>query len=271
MVSQLRRWLPAHALVLVADSSYAVLAFLHHCATLSSPVTVVTRLRLDARLFAPAPPRRPGAKGRPRKKGSRLPSLTDLVSSPHTRWQRVTVPRWYSQGEREVEIVSHTALWQTPGQPPLPIRWVLIRDPQGEFTPQALLCTDLCADPVQIISWFVLRWQMETTFQAVRTHLGVETQRQWNDQAILRTTPVLLALFSLVTLMAHPHFLHRQHSVRAASWYDKTQPTFADAIACVRRHIWCSQGFVMSSSRSHPTKTALLLHERLVEALCYAA
>jgi len=268
MVSQLRRWLPERSIVLVADSSYAVLAFLRHCPTLARPVIVITRLRLDARLFAPAPERKPGTKGRPRTKGARLPSLKELVFSPDTRWQRVIVPRWYSQGEREVEIVSATALWQTPGQPPLPIRWVLLRDPQGEFNPQALLCTELSADPGQIISWFVLRWQMETTFQAVRTHLGVETQRQWNDQAIARTTP---ALMGLITLMAHPHFLRGEGPLRQAAWYSKAQPTFADAIACVRRQIWRSQGFVMS--RSHPDRTKLipLLHHRLIDALCYAA
>jgi hypothetical protein len=268
MVSQLRRWLPERSIVLVADSSYAVLAFLRHCTTLARPVIVITRLRLDARLFAPAPERKPGTKGRPRTKGARLPSLKELVFSPDTRWQRVIVPRWYSQGEREVEIVSATALWQTPGQPPLPIRWVLLRDPQGEFNPQALLCTELSADPGQIISWFVLRWQMETTFQAVRTHLGVETQRQWNDQAIARTTP---ALMGLITLMAHPHFLRGEGPLRQAAWYSKAQPTFADAIACVRRQIWRSQGFVMS--RSHPDRTKLipLLHHRLIDALCYAA
>jgi hypothetical protein len=278
MVSQLRRWLPERPIVLVADGSYAVLALLRHCAGLPHPVTVVTRLRLDARLFAPAPARKPGTKGRPRKKGVRLPLLKTLVASPRTAWRGVTVPRWYSDGPRQVDIVSGAALWyqarhcaSSPGQPSLPLRWVLLRDPQGKFEPQALLCTDLCADPVQIISWFVLRWQMETTFQAVRTHLGVETQRQWNDNAIARTTPALMALFSLVTLMAHPSLLREQRPLRQASWYLKLQPTFADAIACVRRQIWLSQDFVMSSPKPHRAELIRPLHEHLVEALCYAA
>lgn len=246
MVSQLRRWLPKHAIVLVVDGTYAVLALLHHCRGLANPITVVTRLRLDARLFARPPARRPGTVGRPRKVGARLPSLQSLVDSPHTRWRRVVVPKWYSEGPREVKIVSGCALWYHSGQPAVPLRWVLIRDPQGKFEPQALLCTDLCADPVQIISWFVLRWQMETTFQAVRTHLGVETQRQWNDQAIARTTPALMGLFSLIVMMAHPYFLRGEQSVRQAAWYPKPQPTFTDAIACVRRQIWRSQGFLWS-------------------------
>jgi hypothetical protein len=111
MVSQLRHWLPQQAIVLVADSSYAVLTFLQHCATLCRPVTVVTRLRLDAQLYAPAPERKPTSRGgRPRTKGDRLPSLRSLVESPSTVWESLTVPRWYAQGERTVEIVTGTAL-----------------------------------------------------------------------------------------------------------------------------------------------------------------
>ena len=271
MVSQLRHWLPRPPIVLVADSSYAVLAFLRHCQQLANPVTVVTRLRLDARLFAPAPTRKSGTNGRPRKKGVRLPTLKTQVTSPQTVWQRVRIAQWYGHGAREVEIVSGTALWQSGGQPALLVRWVLIRDPQGKFDPQALLCTDPTADPLQIISWFVLRWQMETTFQAVRTHLGVETQRQWNDQAIARTTPALLALFSLVTLLAHPYFLQQQPLLRQASWYPKATPTFADAIALVRRRIWQAQGFVRSTVTPEQTKPLLKTYEHLIEALCYAA
>src|SRR5438105_3426094 len=192
MIKQVRRWLPERALVLVADSGYAVLALLAACQNLKRPVSVVTRLRLDAALFEPAPPREPGMKGksgRPRKKGERRPSLQATLDDPTTVWTKTKVAGWYgqrSQGEREIEIVSDTCVWTNGGQPVVPIRWVLIRDPQGHFAPQALLCTDLSAAAQRIVSWFVLRWQLETTFQQVRTHLGVETQRQWNEQAIER-------------------------------------------------------------------------------------
>src|SRR3954468_10077228 len=84
----------------------------------------------------------------------------------------------------------------------VPIRWVLVRDPEDEKEPQAFLCTDLDADPVDILRWFVRRWRVETTFEEARRHVGLETQRQWSDQAILRTTPALLGLISLVTLWA---------------------------------------------------------------------
>ncbi len=146
-----------------------------------------------------------------------------------------------------MELTSQTAVWYRSGKPPVLIRWVLIRDPQGAFATQALLCTDQTMAPTQILEWFVLRWQLEVTFQEVRTHLGVETQRQWSDLAIARTTPVLLGLFSWATLAAHA--LQKQHPMtqRRAAWYDKPAPTFVDAIALVRRHLWLtSEGFSTS-------------------------
>ena len=110
----------------------------------------------------------------------------------------------------------------------------------------AMLCTDPTIVPEQIIAWFVRRWQMETTFAEVRRHLGVETQRQWTDNAIGRTTPALLGLFSLVTLLAHPHLRERSDPIRQAAWYRKRAPTFADALAVVRREIWAQATFRMS-------------------------
>ena len=129
-----------------------------------------------------------------------------------------------------MELTSQTAVWYHCGKPPVPIRWVLIRDPQGQFAPQALLCTGLTVTPEQILGWFVLRWQLEVIFQEVRAHLGVETQRQWSDRAIARTTPALMGLFSWVTLAAHR--LQQQHpsTQRTAAWYAKPAPTFVDAI-----------------------------------------
>ena len=180
MVLQLRRWLPHRPLVLVGDNSYAVLDLLHCCQSLAQPVTLIARLRLDAALYAPAPPRQPGQNGRPPLKGARRPPLKALLDQPQAIWASATVA-WYDGTTRTVELTSQTAVWYRSGKPPVLIRWVLIRDPQGTFAPQALLCTDPAADPNQILEWFVLRWQLEVTFREARTHLGVETQRQWSD------------------------------------------------------------------------------------------
>ena len=118
----------------------------------------------------------------------------DVLIRTSTRWRRVRVPGWYGEGDRLIEFCSATAMWCHSGKPVVPIRWVLVRDPLGRFSPQALLCTDPTRDPLQIIRWFILRWQVEVTFQEARAHLGVETQRQWSNHAVARTTPCLFGL-----------------------------------------------------------------------------
>ena len=258
-------------LVLVGDSSYAVLDLLHCCQSLAQPVTLIARLRLDAALYEPAPPRQPGQNGRPPLKGRRLPALKTLLDLPTVSWATVSAA-WYDGTTRTLGLTSQTAVWYRSGKPPVPLRWVLVRDPQGEFTPQALLCTDPSADPTQILEWFVLRWQLEVTFQEVRAHLGVETQRQWSDQAIARTTPILMGLFSWTTLAAHLLRQQRPSAHRTAAWYAKPSPTFVDAIALVRRHLWlASEGFSLSAADPDIRKVPAALYHRLVDSLAYAA
>jgi hypothetical protein len=269
MVLQVRRWLPERELVLVADMGFAALELL--AALSRQGVTCITRLRLDAALYEPAPPRCPGTKGRPRTQGTRLPNLSEVLEATTTSWQRVIVPGWYGEGARVVEFCSATAVWCQSGRPMVPIRWVLLRDPRGRFDPQALLCTDLAQEPLQIIRWFILRWQIEVTFQEVRAHLGVETQRQWSDQAITRTTPCLLALFSIVTLLAAQLGQRACLAVQADRWYRKPRPTFTDALAAVRRHIWQETGLLPSRCSRDIAKPPRALQRCLSYALCYAA
>ncbi len=270
MIVLLHRWYPARPLVVVGDQDYAVLELL---AAVRPVATMVTRLRLDARLFDPPPPRQPRQKGRPRVVGHRLPTLAARVTAPTTEWTRLRLPRWYSEDDREVDIVTGTALWYHSGKPPVPIRWVLIRDPRHVFPTQALLCTDQEATPEQILSWFVLRWQLEVTFHEVRDHLGVETQRQWSDLAIRRVTPALLGLFSFVTLLAHDHLTNGVGlvPVRQAAWYPKHAPTFSDAVALVRRSLWAGSTFCMSPPGEDLMKIPRAFLDHLCEMLCYAA
>jgi len=268
MVRVVHRWCPTRPLVLVGDTTYAALEFL---AATRSVATVVTRLRLDARLFEPAPPRAPGQKGRPRVVGERLPTLAARLADAATTWTRVSVPFWYGETDRIIEVTSGTALWYSTGLPPVPIRWVLIRDPDDTFPPQALLCTDLDASPVQIVSWFVLRWRLETTFHEVRDHLGVETGRGWSEKTIRRTTPPLLGLFSFVTLVAHAHWTRGTPLVKGAAWYQKQEPTFSDAIAVVRRSLWVHQVFQTSPRDADLRQIPRALADHLCELLCYAA
>ena len=266
-----RRWYPGREIVAVADRAYASLKLLDRCRKLSDPITFVTRLRLDAALYEPAPARRPGQRGRPRIKGERLPNLSEVTQDPNTVWKPTKIADWYGSGERTVEIASETAVWYSTGLFAVPVRWVLIREPRGVFKTQALLCTDLEADPKQIVSWFVMRWQLEVTFQEARRHLGFETQRQWSDLAIGRTTPALLGLFSVITLFAHRQMGEAAGVFRRTAWYHKRHPTFADALALVRKELWASATFCGSPAHSDTVKVPRAFVERLTDAVCYAA
>jgi hypothetical protein len=231
---------------------------------------MITRLRLDARLFEPPPPRRRGTMGRPRIIGERLPTLLERLADPTTAWQRFQVSGWYGGGERLVEINSGTAIWHHPGKH-VPIRYVLVRDVAGAFKPQAFLCTDLQADPLDILRWFIRRWATEVTFAEVRRHLGVETQRQWSDKAIARTTPALLGLFSLVTLWTSDPGVRRLARPRGAAWYQKRDLTFSDALAAVRRSLWAAALSNTSRQTADITKVETAVLDRLIATLCYSA
>jgi len=270
MIRLVGRWLPGRDLVFVADSSFAALELLDKVATLPR-ASVITRLRLDAALYDPPPPRKPKTMGRPRLKGKRRPTLEAVLADKRTQWTTLRVEQWYGKGPREVEVATDTAVWYHTGKPPVAIRWVLIRDPQEDFKPQALLSTNLAYTPEQILPWFVRRWTMEVTCEEARAHLGMETQRQWNDRAIARTTPALLSLYSIVTLTAHLLIDKGATCVRSMAWYRKTRPTFSDALALVRRQLWDHLHFSMSQQETDMIKIPRALFERFIDAVCYAA
>jgi protein-S-isoprenylcysteine O-methyltransferase Ste14 len=244
MMKQVRRWLPGRRLVLVVDGGFAAVALALAC--VKHKVAMVSRLRWDAALdHEPAPPP-PGKRGRKPLKGKRQRSLQGWAKRADTPWETVEVD-WYRGEHKTLWIFSRTALWYTPGLPPVAIRYVVVADPEGKLRMEAFFCTDLQATPVDILQWVVMRWSVEVTFEEVRAHLGRETQRQWSDQAIARTTPVLLALFSLVTVLALRLSEGRQIPVPVTAWYHKAEPTFADCLALVRGHLWRARYLVNSA------------------------
>ena len=268
MLLQLKRWLPTREIIAVGDSSYAVMNFLD---SVRQEITFITRLRLDAALYKPAPARVPGRPGRNRKKGERLPTLEEELKNPDTEWQEIKLSQWYGQTEKVMEVASKTACWYHSGKSVIPLRWVLLQDPEGKLAPTALLSTDLEISAEKIITYFVRRWSVEVTFEEVRAHLGVETQRQWSDKAIDRTTPVLLGLFSFVTLLADK--LHRQGllQVSAYAWYKKEKPTFSDAIAAVRRLFWQNINSSTSDNQDDMIKIPKPLLSHFQHILAHAA
>ena len=235
VVIWLRRTLPGQAIQLVGDGAYAVIALGHLCQ--HQQVTLVAPLRLDARLFEP-PRRREGKHpGRPPVVGARLPNLAHVAVAPTTRWHRSLVP-WYGGTHTVVDWTTGTALWYTTGTPPLSIRWVLVRDPHGTRPTRAFFSTATAQGAPNLIAAFVNRWPLEVTFEEARAQLGLETQRQWSDLAIERTTPALLGLFSLVVLLANALYPTGDLPLPQAAWYPKTYATFHDVLALVRRRLW---------------------------------
>jgi len=262
----LRRWLPGRAIVAVMDGEFAALELLH---ALRPSMAVITRMRKDARLFDP-PSHTEDKPGRPGRKGARQPLLSARIADPATRWLRAVQSSrtsWRSGGW--IEYASGTALWHHGGKPIVPILWVLVRYPDGRREPEAFLCTDTSADPRDVLDCFNRRWAVETTYEEARAHLGMETQRQWSDPAIFRTTPLLLGLYSVVTLYVHQNAERLALSPRRAAWYPKPAPTFADAIARLRQHLWFER-IVTSAGSADMTEPISPAIQRIIEAACYA-
>ena len=271
MLCRLRRWLPDRELVVVGDRTYATLKLLAACQAMIPPITFLTRLRLDAVLHDPPPPRRPGQKGRPRIVGARQPSLQTVLTDPATKWTALR-QRWPDGTKRRLLVATGTALRYHPGEPTVFLRWLLLRDPSGRREPQALLCTDPDWTPTAILTAYLQRWQVEVTFQEVRTHLGVETQCQGSAAAIARTTPVLLGLFSWLILVAHRLRRERALRPRQAAWYAKAVPTFSDVRACVRHVLWTRLPlFSLSPVAPDIQKRPQPPPAPLLAALCYSA
>jgi hypothetical protein len=265
---QLSRWLPGRRIIFIGDSSFAVHELAH---AITRRATLISRLRLDANLFAPPAKRTSRTMGRPAQKGPALPKLKTLLSNPATSWTKLVVSAWYGHvNGKTLEITSNIALWYRPGTPVLPVRWVMVRDPDGKRDSQAFFSTDLTIEPKDIIALYVRRWQIEVTFAETRAHLGVETQRQWSDQAIARTTPVLLGLYSLVSLCACD-LLTSSSIPYAAAWYRKTSLTFTDAIGAVRLKIWLGDINQHSPPNRELQNIPAARAIRMAQALCFAA
>jgi hypothetical protein len=270
MICQVRRWLPDHRLVLVVDGGLACLKLGQTCQGFATPVTYVTRLQHNARLFdlPPQTPRKRG--GRPQVVGMRHPLLAQLTADAHTVWQRAQV-QGYNGQPQSFQWVSQVALWYSYGRTPLPGRAVWITDPSKTLGECVLFATDPQATATQIIEWFVLRWNVEVTFEEVRAHLGFETQRQWSVLAIRRSSPAILGLFSFVTLLAHHLLTDAPLPIRSTAWYCKSSSTFSDVLAFVRQHLWFHTLFPIAPSTPRSGNIPPALLHLWLDLLCYAA
>ena len=246
MVKLVSRWLKRTSWILLGDGAYACMVLAQTC--INANVTLISRLRLDAQLFE-FPEFLPKKLGRKPIKGKRIHLKTVLEDSKRA-WQLLTV-NWYGGELKTVECLSFVCLWYHAGQLPIPLRIVIVKTPDGKNVAETFLSTDVKNEPIQIINWFVLRWNIEVTFEETRAHLGVETQRQWSDKAIQRSTPLLMGLYSVLTLIAIKMNETKVLLVQeTTSWYDKNgELTFADILVSIRRAIWAKRYFSKSENQ----------------------
>lgn len=268
LILQVRRWVPDRELILVTDGGFAAVELASDCRR--HRVTLVCRLRIDAALYDPPTVPPPGRRGPKPKKGPRQPSPKRRAADPATAWESVEVD-WYGGRGKAMQVVTGTGLWHTPHLDPVPIRHVLARDPEGRQRDAAYLCTDEGFTPERILGLAVQRWSLEVTFEEARAHLGVETQRQWSDRAIARTTPVLLGLYSVVTLLAIRWHGEGALVAERAAWYAKGEPTFSDCLALARQRIWRSRITAGSDAAEEPLQLPQPLLDALIHGLSRAA
>lgn len=232
----LRRWLPNRQLILVTDAGYTTKGLFRICQTLN--IQLVARARANGRFFD-LPPQRTGQRGRPKIKGERLPSLKAMKQNPHRQWTAVEM-EGYGGMQRMCWVSVTECCWvPSEGGGVIRVRLVFVKDSHDKDD-SPVFCLITSASQLSlgaIVSTYTCRWSQEVTHRDVREHLGMETQRQWSDLSISRSTPLLFACYSLVFLIAHR--MHQESPIETtqASWYQKEEPAFSDLMTGIRKMI----------------------------------
>jgi hypothetical protein len=257
LVRMLVRWAPGRRFRVLADGAYAT----HELAaafSAASPhralrgVRLVSRFRLDAATWA-EPPAYSG-RGRPRVRGHRLPTPQQVAACPAAVWHSARL-RWYGGVRKQVSICWAQGLWYKSGTGGKHVRWVLVRDPKGSRRDEVFFTTDLQLHPREVVQSYVRRWSLETAFQEARAHLGLETMRNWSAQAVLRSAPLLLGLYSLVVVWFALHVPGPRQHPQLSPWYQKRWITFSDMLGAAREDILKE---TISRGSAPPTREHLL-------------
>ena len=266
LMAVLIHWFPQRKFVFLGDGGYASHELAKFCHRHRRHATLISRFYPKANLYAR--PSKRNHLGRPRLKGRKLPQPRAIVAR---RKRKSTTVSWYGGSQRRVQFVSNTGRWYKGGQGLVPIRWVFVRDVSGTHRDEYFYSTDPKLTPTRIISWFTARWPIETTFQEVRAHLGFETPRQHVARSVLRTAPCLLGLFSVICLIFAAHTRRHRVVVHSTEWYSKTEPTFSDALATVRRLFWQETIFARACYHKGFNKLTPKLRNMLLDYLSQAA
>ncbi len=271
MVFCTMRWLRllgvSSRVVFLGDGGYAAVKFMQTCIRVQA--TLICRFRLDVALYDQPAIQPKGKRGRKPKRGKRQPALKQIALDKNTQWTTETI-YWYGGTRKKIDYTSGTSLWCKQGCTPVPVRWVLIRIKETARI-EALCSTDLELAPSAIIGMFVMRWNIEVMFEEVRRHLGVETQRQWSDLAIERTTPCLFALFSISTMYGLRLWIAEKFQAEGSAWYKKDHVTFSDVLSAVRGEILEKRNYVASGSEVDATKFYDEMIASMIKELASAA
>ena len=265
----LLRWFPHRHFVCAADGNFAT----HDLARLASRypqrLTYLSHFYSDANLYEPTPPvggKKPS--GRPRKKGRKLPAPAEVVKQTKEP-QRLNVA-WYGGGRRNVEVVQQTTHWYQAGQPLVPVSWVWVHDCSGTHRDEYFFTTDVRWTATQVIETYTARWNIETTFQEMRSHLGLETTRGWSEQTVLRVAPCLFGLYTVIAAL-YVQLPRRRRLAGVLSWLGKQDVTFSDAITAVRRWLWLEWVFAIPGHTRAFSKLSRPFQQLLLAGLTPAA
>jgi hypothetical protein len=232
-VCALLHWFPDRRFILAADGNYATHELARLAARFPGRLTFVSKFYPNANLYAPAPAY--AGNGRPPQKGPELPSPAAVVAQAKERQRRNV--GWYGGGRREVAVVTGTGLWYRSGEGTVPVRWVFVQDLTGTHRDEYFFTTDQGMSPAALIETYTGRWNIETTFQELRSYLGLETTRGWCKNTVLRAEPCLFGLYTVVALV-YASLPAKDAGVRWVDWPGKRAVTFSDAITAVRRWLW---------------------------------
>jgi hypothetical protein len=268
LLARLIRWFPNHRFIFVGDTGYGTSETARFCHKRRRQLTVVSKFYRDAALYEPPPPRTHRTLGRPRVKGQRLASPQEVVAKTAERTRLMVA--WYGGGTREIEVVTGTGHWYRIGEALVEVRWVYVRDGTGAHRDEYFFTTDLSMCPKRIVECYTQRWSIETTFQECREYLKLESPRGYGQPTVLRFTPCLFGLYTVVVLL-YLQLPHPSSTLRAVFWRGKATVTFSDMMTCVRRAVWEQWYFHTQADPQGFSKLSPSLQEIILYALAPAA
>jgi len=265
----LLRWFPQRSFIGAADGNFATHDLARLAARYPERLTYLSHFYADANLYEPAPPvvgKKPA--GRPRKKGRKLPAPAEMVKQAKRR-QRLNVA-WYGGGRREVDVVTGTAHWYEAGAPLVAVLWVWVHDCTGTHRDEYFFTTDVGWSAAQVIETYTGRWNLETTFQEMRSYLGLETTCGWTEQTVLRVAPCLFGLYTVVAAL-YVRLPARRRVLGLLAWVGKEDVTFSDALTAVRRWLWVEWVFAIPGHATAFSKLSRPFQQLLLAGLAPAA